>query len=44
MPEPDADVIDAAVNAAYDFDVSPLLHVRTIYFLIYHHVLHIYSR
>ena len=44
MPEPDAGVIDAAVNVAYDFVVLTLFHVRPIYFLVYHHVLHIYCR
>jgi len=34
MLESDAGVIDAAVDVAYDFVVLPLLHVRTIYFLI----------
>ena len=44
MPEPNVGDIDAVLNAAYDFGVSPLHHARTVYFLIYHHVLHIYSR
>ena len=41
-PLVDANDMDAAVNAAYEFDTSPLLVITLI--LIYHHDLHIYSR